>query len=452
VLVAFIYIPSATALAVVACLAVPALALAQNGPAVTSADTVTLSITDIPRVVVAQDPRLRALRQETAIALGVVRQARLLQFNPDLAVQAVRGGTGGATELLLTEEIEWAGQRGLRLNAARSGLDRTTAEVQNWARLSIAEASGAFYRAVVAERRLSVAQEADSVTRRLIAAVRTQLAEGEISTLEANLAEIEAGRSRGRVVALQRAAMSATLALKQHLGLDPETPLVLHADTTGTSSAIGAATLQEDSLVTLALAQRPDLVATAAAVRESESRTTLARREVIPTLRLGAAVERATTGGGLAVGPAVGFSIPLFNRNQGLIDQRRAAATQARLTQRATELRIRSELAEAIRAYRAADSEVRIFATLVQRPAHDNIALLDIAFREGKIALPTLLLLRNQLLDAEFGYWDAWLAQREALVRLHAAAGMLTPPTGALPPVDDAADDHAPAKLSTLNL
>ncbi|MCL4866619.1 MAG: hypothetical protein KJZ47_12060, partial [Gemmatimonadales bacterium] len=153
-----------------------------------------------------------------------------------------------------------------------------------------------FYRALAAERRLSVARDALVLTDRLMSAVRTQLTEGEVSTMEANLAEIEAGRSRARVLAARREATSASLELKALLGLTPETPIRL-AGAGGPPAALGEElpppVMDEDALVALALSRRPDLMASAEAVREIETLTTLARRSAFPNLRLGAALERA---------------------------------------------------------------------------------------------------------------------------------------------------------------
>lgn len=110
-----------------------------------------------------------------------------------------------------------------------------------------------------------------------------------------------------------------------------------------------------------------------------------------------------------------------LNRNQGVVAQMEAQARQATYEARAAELRIRAEVADALRAYRAAAEETTVLESSVLEPAQRNSELLETAFRAGKIALPTLLLLRNQLLDAQEGYWIAWLAQREALVGLEAA-------------------------------
>lgn len=437
----------------------------------TTPDSLTLSLADVQRLVVGRNPRLLGTRQETAIARGELRQARTYRFNPELALQSAGavGGRGRPYELVLSQEIEWAGQRGLRIDAARTGLTRASALVRNAGRVTITDASVRFLRSLTAERRLDVTRDALALSERLLSAVRTQLREGEISTLEANLAEIEAGRARGRVLAAQRAATSAELELKHVVGLAPGVPIRLVDDSLGTppSSQAPSATptgsprlaatvragpapdaLDQDSLVALALAQRPDYLASSSAVRELETLTALARREAFPNLRLGAAMERGERGGSPTIGPAIGLSLPLLNRNQGLIAQRRALGEQARFDRRAIELRVRIDVADAIRTYRTATEEAAMFATSVLRPARENTELLETAYRAGKLDLPTLLLLRNQLLEAELGYWDAWLAQREALVQLEAATGALTPSAASLQPLDAGAVD-GPASADT---
>jgi outer membrane protein TolC len=67
---------------------------------------------------------------------------------------------------------------------------------------------------------------------------------------------------------------------------------------------------------------------------------------------------------------------------------------------------------------------VAVYDSDVLRPTRENQALLEAAYRAGKIDLPSLLLVRNQLREAELGYWDAWLALRLARVRLEAATGI----------------------------
>jgi len=388
-------------------------------------DTLTLTLPEAQRLAVRRNPAFLAERQEAAIARGRLRQARLPAYNPQASVELPGAGGGGGTDTYeagLTQEFEIAGQRGLRARAAGQGVRRADAVVGDAARLAVADASEAFYSALAARRRLRLALEVSDVSERLVGAVRIQLREGEISALEANLAEIEAGRARARVLAARREAAEAELELRRRTGLPPEQPVRIADDL---PAAPDGASLRADSLAALALARRPDLAAREAAAQEAATLGTLARREAVPNLQVGALARREDDGGGPRFGVGVGVALPVLNRNQGRVAEQRARTEQAEYETRAAELRVRSEVAAAVLAYRAASEEEAVYEASVLQPGRENRALLETAFRAGKIGLPTLLLVRNQLLDAELGYWESWLARRRALVALQAATADL---------------------------
>lgn len=410
---------------------------AQAAASSAARDSITVTLADARQTALARNPNLLAVRQDIAIANGAVQQAKTLRFNPDLSLVAPGVGLNGsrnATELTLMQEVEVAGQRGTRISAARLGADRARSDVANSTRLMLSDVSIAFYRAAASQRRLQVTAELFTLTEQLVAAVRTQLREGEISVLESNLAEIEFGRARARRYAAQREASTATLELGRLMGLAPSSTMRVVADSVIPAGLLSA--LRDslpianvspfiDSLTALAVRQRPDLAASNAAIRETEALVSLTRREALPNLRIGLLAERNPPETFARYGPAIGLSLPVFNRSQGVVAQRRAQAQQALHSRDAVQLQVRTDIESAVRSLAAADAEFEIFETSVRQPARANSALLDTAFRAGKIALPTLLLLRNQLLDAELGYWQAWLARQEALTLLDSATGAL---------------------------
>lgn len=403
-------------------------------PAATpEADTLTLTLGEAQRLALVQNPEFLAQRQESAIARGQLRQARLPAFNPELELRAPGATqTGiGAYEATLGQEVEWAGQRGMRVRAAALSVARSDLAVRDAARLSVSEASEAYYAALVARTRLQLAEDVLALNQRLLAAVRAQLREGEISAMEANLAEIEAGRAQARVLAARREATAAELDLKRAVGIAPAQPVRLAEEVPAPPAA---ATLHGDSLVALALARRPDLAARSAGVREAEALTQLTRREGVPNVRVSAVAERDGTGEPSRVGFGLGVPLPLLNRNQGRVAEQEARTQQARLETRATELRVRSEVNAAHQAYVSASEEAAVYEASVLGPARRNRELLETAYRAGKIDLPTLLLVRNQLMDAELGYWDTWLARRRALVELETATATLAGAETSAPP------------------
>lgn len=404
---------------------------------VASRDTLALTLAEVQRRALAQNPAFLAERQEYDIARGQLTQARVYNFNPELEFEAPGAGSAGAPgeyEARLTQEVEWAGQRGLRISAARSGLNRAEFVVRNAARQTLADASTAFYAALAAQQRLEVARQLSQLNQQLLDATRIQAREGELSSMEANLAEIEAGRARARVLAAQREATSARLELQRLAGIHPEQEIQL---VVALPDPPLPPTLNPDSLISLALARRPDLAARTTAVDQAEALTRLARREAIPNLRVGVIAEREALAGvpgspvsadryeSPRIGLAVSIPVPLFDRNQGLVAERAAQTEQARLSRSATELAVRTQVTDAYRGYVAASEEARVYEQDVLQPARSNQELLETAYRAGKVNLSTLLLLRNQLLDAELGYWDAWLAERRALIALQAATSTL---------------------------
>ncbi len=403
-----------------------------------SADTLSITLSEAQRQALSRSPELLAERQDIEIARGQLTQARVLAPNPDLELRAPGGWSDGAIgefEIFLSQEVEVAGQRRRRIRAADFGLLRSEATVDDAIRRTLADAGRAFFEALAAQERLAVVIELDSLNQRLVEVTRIQAREGEISVMDANLAEIEAGRARARRLAAEREAVAARLDLQRLIGIPPQQEIRLVA---GPADLAEPADLNPDALLSLALNRRPDLAVWTRAMEEADAQAALARREAIPNPRIGVFIEREerfpavgeTPGSRADLGsPRVGFGvslpIPLFQRNQGIVAENRARSEQARYHREATELAIRTEVMAALDAYRSAGEEIRVLEEEVLLPARENQRLLDVAFQEGRIALPTLLLLRNQLLDTELGYWDAWLAARRALVDLQSATATL---------------------------
>lgn len=388
---------------------------------VTSADTLLLTLVEARRLALMRNPTLGAERQSTEAALGRLRQARVYPLNPEISFRSERLGSGrtfDGYEGEVSQEIEWAGQWGLRIDAAERRADGGRLAFRDAARLTLASVSTAFYRALAAESRLNVAEEIEVLSRRLVETAIQRLEAGAVSEMETNLARVEAGRARTRVLTEQRNARTARLDLLRVMGLSDSQSVRLVGDG---APLPDAASLDPDSLVRVALARRPDAGAARADVAASETLIRLAGRDRLPTLRLSVPFDRLEGPGSGQVGLGLGVSIPLWNRNQGTLHEQRAEAGRARFTLDAAELTIRTEVLDAVQRFGSASEEERVAREEVRDPARRNQALLDEAFRSGKIDLTTVLLLRNELLDAELAYWDSWLELRLEFVRLDAA-------------------------------
>lgn len=397
-------------------------------------DTLHLDLAEARTLALEQSPAFLAEVERLDAAAGAVREAGTWRFNPEAEAELPRRIEGAGPrdyELRVTQTVEWAGQRGLRVDAAEAGLGGARATVDEARRRTTSAVSEAFYTAVAADRRLEVAEDIYGLNERLLAAVEVQEREGEISAMEANFAEIEAARSLGRVLAARREARSAALELGRLLGVGPEAWVSAEQGAAGDLPTPSA--LRLDALLAAAESYRPDLTAKGHQVRRAESLARLARREAIPNVGVGALVTGGESQPATGVGLQLRLPLPLWNRNQGLVAQRVSDVRRIELERDAVSQRVRTEVADALQAYDIASEEEALLASRVLSPTRSNQELLDIAYREGEIDLPSLVLLRNQLLDAELGYWGAWLARSIAYTRLQTAIGRFDLDLGELP-------------------
>ena len=399
-------------------------------PVPQATDTVRLTLGEARTRALRSNPELVAARLDTAVARGGLQQAAVpLRFNPVADVLGARGGNG--LEASISQELEVFGQRGARVNARRAGLERAMAGVSDAARLTVGVVDRTFYRLVAASRRSALAEEILGLNQRLADAAQRQLAAGEISRLDFNLAVVELGRSRSRALAARRERVQSAFELERLVGLprgtavEPVFDPSVHTERDLQPLADSATALDVETLTTRALGTRPDLIERAAATREAAAETSVAQREALPNLVLRGTSEPSSDGRVLR--PGLGLTLPAFNLNRGEVAARRAAARQAELERVAVSTRVRTDIAAAVAAYRSAAEEVDVLEATVLGPARQNRQLLETAYREGEVGLPVLLLIRNQVIDAELDYWTAWLAEREALATLLEATGSNVP-------------------------
>lgn len=419
------------------------LSLAQPQDSRPAGDTLGITIDEARAIAIRRNPDLAAARVDVDIARGNLRQARTVRSNPTVDLLAP-GTSDSRVELGVAQEWEIWGQRGLRARVAESGLHRARQTTSDAARLLIADVDRAFYRAYVAGRRVELSRELFALNRRLSDVAQAQMREGEISKLDLNLVMIELGRSQARDIATLREQQEAEIQLRRVLAMPPRAALRLIVDSShrhvsmdslrsafARGVAVTPAGRTVDDLTAIALERRPDLLAGAAALRGASDDVSLAQRESRPNVVPRLATE-GTGSGSLGLRPGIGITLPILNRNRGTVDAKRAVVRQAELEQESIVRRVRTEVDVAVKAYAAAAAEVEILESTVLVPARENRVLLEAAYREGKVGLPVLLLIRNQVIEAEQEYWSVWLAEREAAALLAAATGesIMNPSSG----------------------
>jgi cobalt-zinc-cadmium efflux system outer membrane protein len=172
--------------------------------------------------------------------------------------------------------------------------------------------------------------------------------------------------------------------------------------------------LERDPTLQLLLDRSPELRAARAATERARAVVSSARRQTFPDLFLRGGMqynrERLEVGTA-AVGwqglAEIGVSVPLFNRNQGLVAAARADETRADAERRRLELDLESRAAVAFSEYLTALRASEAYRTEILPQAEEAYRLYLARYREAAAAYPQVLIAQRTLFDMTVEYFDS---------------------------------------------
>jgi cobalt-zinc-cadmium efflux system outer membrane protein len=382
------------------------------------------------------NPELKAKQQALGVARGRVQQAELLfQENPRLSVDAdyrhrrfalPTGKSGADTEVRLLQEIEIAGQRGHRREAAAKNLAQAHWSVVDAERLLRLEVTQAFYNLLATQEKISAQQQVLSTQEALLQAGLGRFECGDISVLELDTLRLDRDRAQNDLVSRENERVLIEKQLRSLLGLEEEPPLVVVGDLL----APPAEQVERRKLFPLgelevcALENRPDLKAAhlVLEVRESELRLAQARR--IPNISLGPLYKLDNED--QVIGGTINIPLPPFNRNQEEIATALANLEVARIELKARILAVRQEMASAYTRVRLAEERLAPYGRAYWDNLKQSAAFTQRAYEAGEISIFEFSVAQDRLAQARFRYLDAVLAYLQTLAELDAQAPSCT--------------------------
>lgn len=373
-----------------------------------------------PVLAVARSTRSRADAARAAAAV-------LLPTNPELSVAVgprLGGGrTGLDVQISLMQQLQIAGERGLRLEAADRLRELTDAEIEQIRWAVHCDVHAAFHRALIERERARLSERVVVFQEEVLRSVERQIAAGEVSPLTLRLAQAEVAQARQQAVAAQQAYLASRIRLGQLSGWPAATPPV----------AAGAIDAPRDPppdarLVAIARERLPSLRAGAARAREAEARARLAARQAWPQPSLGVQYNREGNPGGEAaydiVMGVLSAPLPSFQRNQGERAAARADAIVARAELQAAQRLLEGQIAEARSEVAAAAQRTRAYGTEILPRFEENLTLLGRTFELGEIDLLALSTGRERFLRIQSDALGAMLDYFVALAGLERVVGV----------------------------
>lgn len=190
---------------------------------------------------------------------------------------------------------------------------------------------------------VALARQSDADAQAQLRRTSAAAARGDVAASEAETARIAAFDSAQRLRTAEQDLLSARHQLNALLGLPPETTLALAPSATPAPPP-GAA-----RLFALASGSRLDLAALRAGYAAQEAAVHKAVLDQFPSLGLTINGARDTAGN-TTLGPAIDFTLPLWNRNRGGIAVERATRDALRAEYDARLFQTRADIAETVAA------------------------------------------------------------------------------------------------------
>jgi cobalt-zinc-cadmium efflux system outer membrane protein len=380
---------------------------------------------------IAQNPGLAVERREIDIAKGARRQAGIYPFNPELEGN---GGAGRARDRRdadvrrgvdtasfgVSQTIWLKGQRGLRVRGAEAGLLRAQSLVQDAERQVVADALKGYSDLAVGQARLDLGQEILGVVRQLRDAARKLFEAGEVPELDAFRADVEVRNAENRVVAEERAVATAQRELALLIGRPVEQ--ALRAVTT--TPVLPSPRDDLEALRSQAVARRPDLNATLAAVQAGRAELDLVRAErFFPELKVGLKYEESREFDSVNQRALLTFSIPLpfFNRRDGDLDRARGEVAKLEAQVELTRRRIEKEISTTVKQVEASRRIVDQYVRSILPQQDRNYRLLADAYALGQIRITDVFVGQQAFIASREAYLDAVEALNAATAELYRA-------------------------------
>ena len=370
-----------------------------------------------------ENPDLKAKRHSLGIAQGRAQQAGLLfQNNPRFSLEVDSPGSGrlGELNLNLLQEVEIAGQRDHRNEAAEKNLAQANLSVDDAERLLRLEVTQAFYNLLAVQQAITDLKDVLAGQENLLQAGQRRFDREDISILDLNTLRLDRDQVRNELANKMRERVSMEKRLRLLLGFQQDTPLVAAGDLLQLMTNTSGTIPDRQSLQACASANRPDLKAAKLAVdvREAELRLAQARR--IPNISLGPRYKRDNHenlfGGEIAV------PLPFFNRNQEEITTALANRNVSKAELEGRLLAGKQEVDSVYTKLGLAKEKIEAYGKTYLGELEKMLALTRKAYESGEMTIFEFSITRDRFTQARSRFLDAALAYLQAMAELEAQA------------------------------
>lgn len=374
-----------------------------------------LTLRNAMQLALQRNPELAAFAKEMRALEGVTLQVGLLR-NPELSVnvenvgnaQPLRGGVNsneGVTQevvqqistLRVYQLIELGGKRAARVTAASLGQEVAGKDFETRRVELIARVANVFIEVLSGQERLRLAEESSQLAQKVVNTVARRVQAGKVPPIEETRAGVALSTTRIELVQAQRDLATSRKRLTLLWG-NPSPQFSKALGDLGLLVTLPSFEKLADRVLASPMALR--------SIKNLEQRKAILevqRTRRIPDVTLSAgAVHHAQLGGTTGV-VSMMLPMPFFDRNQGNLQEAYQRVDKAIDEQVATDLRLKTELAQAYESLSAAQNEITVLNSEILPAAKSAFEVTNKGYELGKFGYLEVLdtqrtLFQNQVL------------------------------------------------------
>ena len=372
------------------------------------------------------------LRKESALALTIKNNPRIsasiariknaessknqaaLRPNPTAAFEIenfagtneLEGFDGAEATIGLAQEIETAGKRKKRMDVAAYQLQINKENAITDALSLLAETDYAFMRLAIAQERVKLSEKRLVLADKTHTAVKKRVSAAAASNIQHTKADIEQSSAQ-----LEKNKAEAELTEAQNA----LTALLVTQEVTEVQAMLGnLPSPPERQALLAAIETTPQIRATAFLKMRAHSQLALARAQAKPNPTIELSVRRLNDNDSTALVTGISFPLPVFNRNQGAIQQAKAKVIETEALTRSQEINLRQSAIKAWTKFSAAHKTAQTYQNDIVPSAELVYKQASKGYKAGRFSF-------LDLLDAQRTLYEVKEGRLNNLLNLYAA-------------------------------
>lgn len=407
-------------------------------PYPTFAQSTTLTVDQAIETAIKNNPQIQATQARLGVSEAEILTAGA-RLNP--AILSDNGIAEKTYRLGVEQTIELGAKRKRRVAVAQAQRETVKAEI-NTALLDLrSEVRRAYTSLYNLQERQVTLENILQVSQELVTIAQKREQAGDISALDVLQTDIlrvnvqndlqtlsvDVVNAKNRLNAILNQPLASTVTLAPPNSA-PQVTVKAEAppSTPGTlQGRISETDMNLDDLIDQAIARRPEIQQNLRNIELSRMQASLARANRIPNFSLAAGPDYVSEPGQKEINVFIvgSLEIPVFNRQQGPIQEAIARQNQFQKEQAALKNRVTLEVTNAYNAFKANQERIKRYETVLLPM---SVAVTDKsrrAFQEGKTSILTPIQAQQAYMNTRLGYLQALSDFQNAISDLERAVG-----------------------------